>query len=55
MLHENFCDTTAGPIGRVVTSEEYPATAHEFFFWTAETGAALPAVTTRRYWRAWIG
>ncbi len=40
MLHENFCDTNAGPIGRVVTSEEYPATAHEFYFWTAETGAA---------------
>ncbi|MDQ4106779.1 MAG: hypothetical protein M3157_06370, partial [Actinomycetota bacterium] len=40
MLHENFLDTAAGPIGRVVTSEEYPATAHEFYFWTAETEAA---------------
>ena len=40
MLHEEFMDTVAGPIGRVVTSEEYPATAHEFYFWTAETGAA---------------
>ena len=40
MLHENFLDTVAGPIGRVVTSEEYPATAHEFYFWTAETDAA---------------
>ena len=32
MLHENFCGTAADPIGRVVTSEEYPATAHEFYF-----------------------
>src|ERR671912_331364 len=40
MLHESFLDLTSGPIGRVVTSEESPATAHEFFFWTAETEAA---------------
>ncbi|CAN5247847.1 hypothetical protein BH24ACT19_BH24ACT19_15240 [soil metagenome] len=40
MLHEDFLDTASGPIGRVVTSEEYPATAHEFYFWTAETSAA---------------
>src|ERR671933_874892 len=40
MLHDNFLDLTSGPIGRVVTSEESPATAHEFFFWTAETEAA---------------
>src|ERR671913_2068925 len=40
MLHEDFLDQTSGPIGRVVTSEESPATAHEFFFWTAETEAA---------------
>ncbi|HYQ82731.1 MAG TPA: hypothetical protein VEP28_01700, partial [Rubrobacter sp.] len=40
MLHDNFLDLTSGPIGRVVTSEENPATAHEFFFWTAETEAA---------------
>ncbi|MEJ7820540.1 MAG: hypothetical protein WKF44_09575, partial [Rubrobacteraceae bacterium] len=40
MLHDNFLDLEAGPIGRVVTSEENPATAHEFFFWTAETPAA---------------
>src|SRR5918911_83326 len=40
MLHDNFLDQTSGPIGRVVTSEESPATAHEFFFWTAETEAA---------------
>src|ERR687897_648517 len=40
MLHESFLDLTSGPIGRVVTSEENPATAHEFFFWTAETEAA---------------
>jgi hypothetical protein len=40
MLHENFLDLEAGPIGRVVTSEDKPATAHEFFFWTAETPAA---------------
>jgi hypothetical protein len=40
MLHEHFLDTEPGPIGRVVTSEESPATAHEFFFWTAETPAA---------------
>ena len=40
MLHEDFLDLISGPIGRVVTSEESPATAHEFFFWTAETEAA---------------
>src|ERR687896_1288957 len=40
MLHEDFLDQTSGPIGRVVTSEESPATAHEFFFWTAENEAA---------------
>src|SRR4028119_1400175 len=40
MLHDIFLDQTSGPIGRVVTSEESPATAHEFFFWTAETEAA---------------
>src|ERR671939_120676 len=33
-------DLGSGPIGRVVTSEEFPATAHEFYFWTAESGAA---------------
>jgi hypothetical protein len=40
LLHDHFLDTESGPIGRVVTSEESPATAHEFFFWTAETEAA---------------
>ncbi len=40
MLHEEFSDLGAGPIGRVVTSEEHPATAHEFYFWTAESEAA---------------
>jgi hypothetical protein len=40
MLHDTFLDLDSGPIGRVVTSEENPATAHEFFFWTAETPAA---------------
>jgi uncharacterized protein len=40
MLHDEFLDQGSGPIGRVVTSEESPATAHEFFFWTAETEAA---------------
>src|ERR687895_2624 len=40
MLHPEYLDTDSGPIGRVVTSEESPATAHEFFFWTAETEAA---------------
>ncbi|MEW6635799.1 MAG: ATP-binding protein [Actinomycetota bacterium] len=40
MLHPDYLDTDSGPIGRVVTSEEHPATAHEFYFWTAETGAA---------------
>src|SRR5919107_1129362 len=40
MLHDNFLDQASGPIGRVVTSEDSPATAHEFFFWTAETEAA---------------
>ena len=37
MLHDHFLDLDLGPIGRVVTSEDSPATAHEFFFWTAET------------------
>ena len=40
MLHDDYLDQTSGPIGRVVTSEESPATAHEFFFWTAETEVA---------------
>jgi uncharacterized protein len=40
MLHPEYLDTESGPIGRVVTSEDHPATAHEFFFWTAETEAA---------------
>ena len=40
MLHPEFLDTASGPIGRVVTSEEAPATAHEFYFWTAESEAA---------------
>src|SRR5919199_2731215 len=40
MLHDEFLDLGAGPVGRVVTSEEYPATAHEFYFWTAESEAA---------------
>src|SRR5215210_4985900 len=40
MLHPHYLDIGSGPIGRVVTSEEHPATAHEFYFWTAETDAA---------------
>jgi len=40
MLHPDYLDTDSGPIGRVVTSEDNPATAHEFYFWTAETDAA---------------
>jgi hypothetical protein len=40
MLHPHYLDSGSGPIGRVVTSEDHPATAHEFFFWTAETEAA---------------
>ncbi len=40
LLHPEFLDTDSGPVGRVVTSEEYPATAHEFYFWTAESEAA---------------
>src|SRR3712207_6447590 len=40
MLHPHYLDLGSGPVGRVVTSEEHPATAHEFFFWTAETEAA---------------
>ncbi len=39
-IHENFLDTDSGPVGRVVTSEEHPATAHEFYFWTSESEAA---------------
>src|ERR671917_157202 len=40
MLHDSYLDQISGPIRRVVTSEESPATAHEFFFWTAESEAA---------------
>lgn len=40
MLHPQYLDTDSGPIGRVVTNEEYPATAHEFYFWTAESEMA---------------
>ena len=40
MLHPEYLDTRSGPIGRVVTSEEAPATAHEFYFWTAESETA---------------
>src|SRR4028119_152464 len=40
MLHPEFLDSVSGAIGRVVTSEEAPATAHEFYFWTAENEAA---------------
>src|ERR687891_153670 len=40
MLHDSFLDQISGPMGGVVTSEESPATAHEFYFWTAENGAA---------------
>src|SRR5215216_5244854 len=40
MLHQEFLDLGSGPVGRVVTSEDHPATAHEFYFWTAETDAA---------------
>src|ERR671910_773476 len=40
MLHPDYLDVASGPIGRVVTSEDHPATAHEFFFWTAETESA---------------
>jgi uncharacterized protein len=40
MLHPDYLDIDSGPIGRVVTSEDQPATAHEFYFWTAETDTA---------------
>src|ERR687894_29868 len=40
MLHPHYLDAGSGPIGRVVTSEEAPATAHEFYFWAAESDAA---------------
>src|ERR687893_1182356 len=41
MLHPHYLDIGSGPIGRVVTSEDHPATAHEFYFWTAETAQNL--------------
>jgi len=40
MLHPEYLDTHSGPIGRVVTSEDHPATAHEFYFWVSESEAA---------------
>src|SRR5918992_2249408 len=40
MLHPDYLDTDSDPIGGAVTSEDTPATAHEFYFWTAETDAA---------------
>ncbi len=40
LLHSEYLDTASGPVGRVVTSEEHPATAHEFYFWTAESEVA---------------
>src|ERR671915_2046893 len=40
MLHPHYLDIGSGPIGRVVTSEDHPGTAHEFYFWSAESAAA---------------
>jgi hypothetical protein len=40
VLHPEYLDTDSGPVGRVVTNEDHPATAHEFYFWTAESDAA---------------
>jgi len=40
MLHPEYLDTHSGPIGRVVTSEDHPATAHEFYCWVSESEAA---------------
>ena len=40
MLHPQYLDTDPGPIGRVVTSEDHPTTAHEFYFCTVESCAA---------------
>lgn len=40
LLHPNYLDTAFGPIGRVATSEDQPATAHEFYFWTADSEAS---------------
>src|ERR671914_345606 len=40
VLHPEYLDADSGPVGRVVTNEDHPATAHEFYFWTAESDAA---------------
>src|ERR687894_333065 len=40
VLHPEYLETDSGPVGRVVTNEDHPATAHEFYFWTAESDAA---------------
>src|SRR3712207_1323030 len=39
-LPPEYLDTDSGPVGRVVTNEDHPATAHEFYFWTDESDAA---------------
>ena len=52
MLHPDYLDARSGPIGRVVTSEEAPATAHEFYFWAAESEDATAVAVLddpRRY------
>ena len=48
MLHPDYLDTASGPIGRVVTSEEHPATAHEFYFWTADRCGPEPGHRAHR-------
>src|SRR5918998_2023265 len=41
MLHPHYLDIGSGPIGRVVTSEDHPATPQGFSFGPAETAQTL--------------
>src|SRR4028118_2360691 len=53
MLHDHFLDLDLGPIGRVVTSEESPATAHALFFWPAEIAPAQHTPSPPLHFISW--